>query len=100
MKIFFALGSIALALVAVFTGKFLKRTSVLKTPPVHTSESLQRLAVKDGGGQWVGYMEGLVYFNSPQTGSTLVVKDSEITADRVRRRIEESDATFNVHRSA
>jgi len=67
------------------------------------SESLARLAVKDGGGVWVGIQEceglpSLILFNSPTTGSTLAIRASgnarDISADNVRRRIEESDALF------
>lgn len=89
MKAFYIVGSILYALVVAFTGKWMRQTSVPPTP--ESSESLARLAVTEGGGQWVGYMEGLVYFNSPQTGSTLACKDSEISADKVRRKIEESE---------
>ena len=69
-------------------------------PSIHTSESLARLAVKDGGGQWVGIQEvegtsyGLTLFNSPMTGSTLALLTNGITADKVRRRIEEHNALF------
>jgi len=93
MKIFCVIGSILYALVVAFAAKWVGQTSVPPTP--ESSESLARLAVKDGGGQWVGYLEGLVYFNSPQTGSTLACKDSEISADKVRRKIANSDKLFN-----
>jgi hypothetical protein len=96
VNLFYVLSPIVYALLVAFTGKWLAQTSVPSA-----SEPLQRRAVEDGGGTWVGYMEGLVYFNSPQTGSTLVlvVKDSEISADNVRRKIEESDAKF-IHRNS
>ena len=106
MKIFCVVGSIIYAFIVVFVGKFCRQTSVPVTPAVEASESLARLAVKDGGGHWVGIQEcerlpyDLVLFNSPGTGSTLALKTSEITADSVRRRIEESDAAFNVCRNS
>ena len=106
MKTFCILGSIIYALIVAFAGKFCRQTSVPATPAVETSESLARLAVKNGGGQWVGIQEAegmpydLVLFNSPVTGSTLALKTSELTADGVRRRIEESDAAFNVCRNS
>ena len=96
------LGSIIYAFIVVFAGKFCKQSSM---PSINTSESLARLAVKDGGGQWVGIQEAegmpydLVLFNSPQTG-TLAVKTSDISADSVRRRIEESNEAFNVCRNS
>src|SRR5208337_4118669 len=96
VKTFCVLGSILYALAVVLIGKFCGLTS---TPDVASSESLARLAVKDGGGVWVGIQEceglpSLILFNSPVTGSTLALKTSELTADNVRRRIEESDAAF------
>jgi hypothetical protein len=104
VRIFCVIGSIIYAFIIVIAGKFCRTTSVPVVPAVATSESLQRLAVKDGGGQWVGIQEcegmaDLVLFNSPATGSTLAIKASDISADRVRRRIEESDAAFNIQRS-
>ena len=66
-------------------------------------ESLARLAVKNGGGQWVGIQEygpyDLVLFSSLQTGSTLALETTEITADNVRRSIAESNAKFNFRRN-
>lgn len=103
MKTVCVIGSILYALIVAFACKFCKQSSM---PSINTSESLARLAVKDGGGQWVGIQEyegmpyDLVLFNSPGTGSTLALKTSEITADSVRRRIEESDAAFNVCRNS
>ncbi len=106
MKIVCIVGSILYALIVAFAGKFCRQTSVPATPAVETSESLARLAVKNGGGQWVGIQEAegmpydLILFNSSQTGSTLGLKTTEITADNVRRRIEESNAAFNVCRNS
>ena len=102
MKTFCVLGSILYALAVVLIGKF---CGLASTPDVASSESLARLAVKDGGGQWVGIQEcegvpSLILFNSPTTGSTLALKTSELTADNVRRRIEESDAAFNLCRNS
>jgi hypothetical protein len=83
-----------------------KSCGTTNTPDITSSESLARLAVKDGGGRWVGIQEcegmayDLVLFNSPVTGSTLALKTSDISADSVRRRIEESNALFNVHRNS
>ena len=103
MKSICVFGSIAYALFVVLAGRFCNLSNV---PAVASSESLARLAVKEGGGQWVGIQEyegmpyDLVLFNSPGTGSTLALKTSETTADSVRRRIEESDAAFNVCRNS
>ena len=103
MKTIFIFGSIFYALVVACTAKWLCQTSVPPTP--ESSESLARLAVKNGGGQWVGIQEAegmpydLVLFNAPVTGSTLALKTSEITADSVRRRIEESNAAFIARRT-
>lgn len=104
MKTFCIIGSIVYALVVEFTGKFCGWTSK-PMPSITTSESLHRLAVKDGGGKYVGIQEcegvdyDLVLFNSPTTGSTLALKTSEITAAKVAKRIEDSDAAFNLHQS-
>jgi hypothetical protein len=104
MKIIFIFCPIFYVLVVAFTSRWLRQTSVPPTP--ESSESLARLAVKNGGGQWVGIQEAeglpydLILFNSSQTGSTLGLKTTEITADNVRRRIEESDAAFNVCRNS
>lgn len=103
MKIVCMVGSILYVLIVAFAGKFCKQSSM---PSINTSESLARLAVKDGGGTWVGIQEyeGMPYdfvlFNSPQTGSTLAVKTSDISADSVRRRIEESNEAFNLCRNS
>lgn len=103
MKIFCILGSIVYAFIVVIAGRFCRMTSMPASPAVHTSESLARLAVKDGGGQWVGIQEAegmpydLILFNSPTTGSTLALKSHvgcEITADKVRQRIKDSDILF------
>lgn len=97
MKLFCIVGSIIYALFSVLV-EVRKRP----VPAVSTSESLARLAVKNGGGQWVGVQENegmpydLVLFNSPKTGSTLALKDSDITAEGVRRSIKESDAKFDI----
>jgi len=102
VKTFCVIGSILYALFVVFVAKFCTQSNV---PDVASSESLARLAVKDGGGVWVGIQEcegvpSLILFNSPTTGSTLALKTSELTADNVRRRIEESDAAFNLCRNS
>lgn len=53
--------------------------------------------VEQGGGVYVPGMFGnLVLFNSPATGSTLALPESELTADRVREHIAESNAKFGV----
>lgn len=70
-----------------------------------TLDSAKR-AVEAGGGVWVGIQEceGLKYdavlFNSPETGSTLALKTTEITADKVRERIAASNALFRKAASA
>ena len=107
MKTIFIFGPIFYVLVVAFTALaaiwWPRQTSVPPTP--ESSESLARLAVKNGGGQWVGIQEAegmpydLVLFNAPVTGSTLALKTSEITADSVRRRIEESNAAFIARRT-
>ena len=90
MKTIFIFGSIFYALVVACTAKWLCQTSVPPTP--ESSESLARLAVKNGGGQWVGIQEAegmpydLVLFNA-STGSTLALKTTEITAERVREKL-------------
>lgn len=60
-----------------------------------------RKAVKKGGGVWVGLLEqeehmtdDHVYFNSPQTGSTLVLAAEGCTAENVARKIEQSNQKF------
>lgn len=56
-------------------------------------------AVEAGGGVWVGIQEDasmpykLVLFNAP-SGSTLALKTSEVTADRVREKIQWHERLF------
>src|SRR5208283_5236888 len=91
VKTFCVLGSILYALAVVLIGKFCGLTS---TPDVASSESLARLAVKDGGGVWVGIQEcegmsySLTLFNAP-SGSTLALKTSDCSKVRVQQRIQE-----------
>ena len=62
----------------------------------------QREAVIAGGGMPVGGVEeGMVWFNSPATGSTLVVDVGELTPKAVRDAIRASDQRFkNVKKKA
>ena len=89
MKTVCIVGSILYALFVAFVSKFCKQSNM---PDVASSESLARLAVKDGGGQWVGIQKAegmpydLVLFNA-STGSTLALKTTEITAERVREKL-------------
>ena len=59
-----------------------------------------RTAVEQGGGVWVGIqdnegmMENIVLFNSKQTGSTLGLKVSRVTAKAVLDKIKASNAKF------
>jgi hypothetical protein len=55
--------------------------------------------VKQGGGIFIGVCEGLVYYNSKQTGSTLVSKISIITPEQVREHIRESNKKFGIGES-
>lgn len=66
-----------------------------------------KLAVEKGGGIYKGYQEpytmksgkvigDMVYFDSPVTKSTLVLKLNVVTADTVREKIAESNAKFEV----
>lgn len=50
--------------------------------------------VTKGGGQFVGYFEHLVLFNSPATGSTIALPEKDLTEDTVSRKIAESNKTF------
>ena len=63
-------------------------------------ERIERLKaiVTLGGGEWLGIQEGeglytdLILFHSPQTGSTLALKDDEFfTVDAVQNHIKQSD---------
>jgi hypothetical protein len=61
----------------------------------------QREAVMAGGGTPLGVEEGMVWFNSPATGSTLVVDVGELTPEAVRDAIRASDQRFkNVKKKA
>ena len=65
-----------------------------------------RQMVLEGGGQYVGIHKGtcngkrispdLVLFNSPQTGSTLALPISKLSANAVRQHISKSNARFGV----
>jgi hypothetical protein len=58
-----------------------------------------RKIVEAGGGTYVGQQDGLVYYNSKQTGSTLVSKVSIITPEQVREHIRESNKKFGIGES-
>jgi hypothetical protein len=63
-------------------------------------EASARACVEEGGGIWVGIQEeegmlyDLVLFNSLKTGSTLALKTTEITPEKVRRQIKNSNEKF------
>jgi hypothetical protein len=70
-----------------------------------SSEHIQRLKsiVEHAGAIWVGVQEGdglytdLVLFNSPQTGSTLALKDNEFfTIQAVQEKLAASNLTFGI----
>lgn len=53
--------------------------------------------VRLGGGDYVPGMFGdLILFNSPATGSTLALREADLTPDAVRKHIAESNAKFGV----
>ena len=52
--------------------------------------------VAAGGGKYVGFSMGLILFNSPKTGSTLALPADQLTAEAVKKHIEESNAKFKV----
>jgi len=53
--------------------------------------------IESAGGQYVAGMLGdLVLFNSPATGSTLALREADLTPDAVRAHIAESNAKFGV----
>jgi hypothetical protein len=62
-----------------------------------------KACVDEGGGTWVGTMDCnayvLVLFNSRKTGSTLALKATEITPEKVREQIAASDKKFTTQRS-
>jgi hypothetical protein len=66
-----------------------------------TYDKYFRRFVEDGGGQWVGIQEcegrdyDLILFNSPKTGSTLALRTTEVTAQRVWESIHESNKLFS-----
>lgn len=47
-----------------------------------------------GGVTYRGVMDGLVYFNSNQTGSTLALPVAGLTVDKVKAHTEKSNAKF------
>lgn len=63
---------------------------------------LAAIAVRRGGGQYVGIQRGLgtadvpdlVLFNDPQTGSTLALAISQVSPWRVRAKIQDSRFRF------
>lgn len=56
--------------------------------------SNEEKTVTAGGGQYVGIQDGWVYFNDPQTKTTLTVRVDVLTSDAVRNRIAESRALY------
>jgi hypothetical protein len=77
-----------------------------KTPkPVGTRAELEayyRRGVEVAGGQYVGIQEcegldSLILFNSPKTGSTLAVKESNFTSVAVQNRIEQHESEWGIN---
>ena len=75
--------------IAMLTGK---RASLLRKAASLTEE--QAGMVRAGGGMPIGVEEGMVWFNSPATGSTLVVGVGELTPEAVRDAIRASNRRF------
>jgi hypothetical protein len=55
-----------------------------------------RIVVLGGGDYIAGMLGDLVLFNSPATGSTLALREADLTPDAVRQHIAESNAKFGV----
>ena len=69
-------------------------------------ERIERLKaiVTLGGGEWLGIQEGeglytdLILFHSPQTGSTLALRDDEFfTVEAVQNKIQTADKMFGIY---
>ena len=72
-------------------------TQVLLTPRPRKVNAQHARIVALGGGDYVpGMLGDLVLFNSPATGSTIALREADLTPDAVRRRIAESNAKFGV----
>ena len=64
---------------------------------IHT-DSIEEICIRTivalGGGVYLGTSNWLAWFKSPQTGSTLALPISRLSADAVRRHIAQSNARF------
>jgi len=85
-------------LLAALVGKRLKHSRESQTVDVG---DYYRRAVEVAGGQYVGVqevegMDSLVLFNSPKTGSTLAVKESNFTSVAVQNRIEQHESEWGI----
>ncbi len=59
-----------------------------------TSTDRYQHIVTRGGGIYIGMMEDLVLFNSPETGSTLALHEKQLTVQAVRDTIAVSNRQF------
>jgi hypothetical protein len=72
-------------------------TQVLLTPRPRKVNAQHARIVALGGGDYVpGMLGDLVLFNSPATGSTIALREADLTPDAVRQHIAESNARFGV----
>ena len=79
-----------------------KLSNIVKAESIYRQdvEASARACVEEGGGIWVGIQEeegmlyDLVLFNSLKTGSTLALKTTGITPEKVRRQIKNSNEKF------
>jgi hypothetical protein len=84
-------------LFVVLLARLLKRTH--ETQSFSDIGEYYRRAVEAAGGEYVGIQEcegreSLILFNSPKTGSTLAVKESNFTSVAVQNRIEQHEAEW------
>jgi hypothetical protein len=57
-------------------------------------EDIRAMLTQAGAGRFQGVMDGLVYFDSATTGSTLAMKRDGLTVARIKAHIAQSDAKF------
>ena len=55
---------------------------------------LEAITRQAGAGKFRGVMDGLVYFDSAATGSTLAMRVDGLTVARIKAHIAQSDAKF------
>lgn len=61
------------------------------------TKSREQELVESAGGEYIGIQWGMVWFNDPQTNSTLAMKLDELTVESVGKKLEASRRAFTAN---